>query len=96
VGDPLIQFLAIQVREFTTTALTKRNAIDALKLLMQRDELVSPRIPEWARELGVYTRQDQHLMQDTVMASAIVAMAAGRPVVDNTVHMNTYRGTRVR
>lgn len=80
VGDPLIQFLGINVREFTTTALTKRNAIDALKLLMQREELISPRIPEWARELGAYQRNDANLMQDTVMAAAIVALAAGRPV----------------
>lgn len=90
VGDPLIQFLSIVVKEFTTTALTKRNAIDALKLLMQRDELVSPRIPEWARELGVYQRNDANLMQDTVMASAIVAMAAGRPIADTTLHIGSY------
>lgn len=81
VGDPLIQFLSIVVKEFTTTALTKRNAIDALLLLIQRDELISPPIPEWSRELLVYQRDDQHLMQDTVMAAAIVALAAGRPVV---------------
>lgn len=80
VGDPLIQFLGIVVREFTTTALTKRNAIDALKLLMQRDELISARIPEWARELGIYQRNDANIMQDTVMAAAITALAAGRPV----------------
>lgn len=85
VGDPLIQFLSIIVKEFTTTALTKRNAIDALKLLMQRDELISPRIPEWARELGIYTRQDQNIMQDTVIAAAIVALAAGRPVQQSYV-----------
>jgi len=98
VGDPLIQFLAVQVREFVTTALTKRNAIDALKLLMQRDELIAPRIPEWARELGVYTRQDQNIMQDTVMAAAIVALAAGRPVTTQQFAFgatvpSAYRGT---
>lgn len=80
VGDPLIQFLSIRVNEFTTTALTKRNGIDALLLLIQRDELVSPPIPEWARELLVYQRDDKNLQQDTVMASAIAALAAGRPV----------------
>lgn len=96
VGDPLIQFLSIQVQEFVTSALTKRNAIDALLLLIQRDELISPSIPEWSRELLVYQRDDKNIMQDTVMASAIAALAAGRPVVDNTVRMNTYRGTRVR
>lgn len=80
VGDPLVSFLRVRVKEFTTTPLTKRNAIDALKLLMQRDELISPRIPEWARELSVYQRADQNLQQDTVMAAAIAAHAAGRPV----------------
>jgi hypothetical protein len=80
VGDPLIQFLTVPVKEFTTTVLTKRNALDALKLLMQRRELISPRLPEWERELAQYQDQDQHLTQDTVMASAIAALAAGRPV----------------
>jgi hypothetical protein len=87
VGDPLIQFLNINVSEFTTTALTKRNAIDALLLLMQRDELISPLIPEWSRELLVYQRDDKNLMQDTVMAAAITALAAGRPVRKRTVEV---------
>lgn len=80
VGDPLIQFLTVRVREFTTTALTKRNALDALKLLLQRRELIAPRLPEWERELLMYQDQDAGLQQDTVMASAIAASAAGRPV----------------
>lgn len=80
VGDPLIQFLAIHVQEFQTTALTKRNAIDALKLLLQRRELVSPRIDQWARELAMYQRDDSQIVQDTVMASAIAAYVAGRPI----------------
>lgn len=80
VGDPLIQFLSIIVKEFQTTALTKRNAIDALLLLLQRGELISPKIEQWSRELLVYMREDQALVQDTVMASAIAASAAGRPV----------------
>jgi hypothetical protein len=79
VGDPLIQFLAIIVKEFQTTALTKRNAIDALLLLLQRHELISPPIPQWSRELLTYQRVDQALQQDTVMAAAIAASAAGRP-----------------
>lgn len=79
VGDPLIQFLSIRVEEFQTTALTKRNAIDALLLLIQRNEIASPEIVEWLRELLVYQRDDKNIMQDTVMASAITALAAGRP-----------------
>lgn len=81
VGDPLIQFLAVPVREFLTTALTKRNAIDALLLLLQRRELISPQIAPWSRELLTYQRDDRQLAQDTVLASAIAASAAGRPVV---------------
>lgn len=81
VGDPLIQFLGIRVEEFQTTALTKRNAIDALQLLVQRRELISPRIPQWQRELTLYQRDDRELMQDTVMASAIAALIAGRPPI---------------
>jgi hypothetical protein len=80
VGDPLIQFLPIRVDEFQTTALTKRNAIDALKLLLQRRELISPRIDQWARELAMYQREDTAIVQDTVMAAAIAAYTAGRPV----------------
>lgn len=80
VGDPLIQFLTVRVEEFQTTALSKRNALDALKLLLQRRELISPRIVEWERELTVYQDADAQLQQDTVMASAIAALHAGRPV----------------
>lgn len=79
VGDPLIQFLPIRVEEFQTTALTKRNAIDALKLLLQRRELISPRIDQWSRELAMYQREDNQIVQDTVMAAAIAALVAGRP-----------------
>lgn len=81
VGDPLIQFLTVPVDEFTTTALTKKNAIDALSLLLQRGELIAPLIPQWKRELTVYLREDEKLVQDTVMSSAICALIAGRPIV---------------
>lgn len=80
VGDPLIQFLAVPVEEFVTTALSKRNAIDALRLLLERRELVAPRLVEWERELLLYQFDDRNVIQDTVMASAIAALAAGRPV----------------
>lgn len=89
VGDPLIQFLGIVVKEFQTTALTKRNAIDALLLLLQRHELISPEIPQWSRELLIYMREDQAIVQDTVMAAAIAAIAAGRPIAQS--YQFTYR-----
>ncbi len=79
-GDPLIEFLDVAVEPFTTTAKTKRNALDALKLLMQRGELVAPDLPQWRRELSIYAHQDRDLTQDCVMASAIAALAAGRPL----------------
>lgn len=86
VGDPLIEFLTIQVEPFTTTALTKRNAITALNLLLQRRELVAP-TPEAApemkqvrSELTLYQWQDEQLVQDCVMALAMAALKAGRPV----------------
>ncbi len=80
VGDPLIDFLTVKVVEFTTTALTKKNAIDALKLLIQRGELASPLIEQWKKELTIYVRKDDKIVQDTVMASAICALIAGRPI----------------
>lgn len=86
VGDPLIQFLSIRVDEFQTTALTKRNAIDALQLLVQRHELISPLIPQWKRELTLYQRKDEALVQDTVMAAAIAALIAGRPPIVVTAY----------
>ncbi len=95
VGDPLISFLSIAVKEFTTTALTKRNAIDALLLLLQRRELISPEIATWKQELLTYQRDDSNLSQDTVMASAIAAISAGRPVAYAT--SSSYLGqTRKR
>ncbi len=81
VGDPVIGFLSVPVTEFTTSPLSKKNLIDALMLLMQRGELVSTMIPQWKKELTVYVRDDEHLVQDTVMASGITALVAGRPIV---------------
>ena len=86
VGDPLIEFLGVNVTPFTTSALTKRQAIDALKLLIQRGELVAP-VPDadpalkhLNRELLLYQHEDTGLVQDCVMALAIAALKAGRPV----------------
>lgn len=93
-GDPLIQFLTVPVKEFVTTALTKRNALDALLLLLQRRELIAPHLPEWKRELTLYQDNDAAISQDTIIASAIAALVAGRPVVEQrrtpTVSMRTY------
>ncbi len=95
IGDPLIEFLRVPVTPFTTTAISKRNALDALKLLMQRGELVAPDIPQWRRELSVYAHQDKDLVQDTVIAAAITALAAGRPVRAYTPAVGGQRATLV-
>lgn len=79
VGDPLIDFLTVKVEPFTTTSLTKRNAITALSLLLQRHELIAPEIAQLKQELLAYQWQDERLVQDCVMALAIAALAAGRP-----------------
>ena len=90
VGDPLIEFLAVRVDPFTTSALSKRQAIDALKLLIQREELIAPDVPETQqlkRELLTYQWDDKNIVQDCVMALAIAALKAGRPVRQRTVQV---------
>ena len=93
IGDPLIEFLEVKVEPFTTTQKTKRNAIDALKLLLQRGELAAPPLPQWRRELSLYQHDDAELVQDTVMAAAITALAAGRPVRAYTPAVGGQRAT---
>lgn len=73
VGDPVIQNLTVQVNEFTTTARTKKDAIDALQLLLQQHAIQAPPIEQLKRELGLYQRDDQKLVQDCVLALAIGA-----------------------
>lgn len=87
VGDPLIEFVTVPVEPFVTTALSKRNAITALKLLLQRRELVSPPIPQLRRELVAYQWDDKDITQDSVMALAIAALAAGRPVQSRKIRV---------
>jgi hypothetical protein len=86
VGDPVIQFLSCRVEEFTTTVKTKKDAIDAAKLLMERRELVSFPIPQLDRELSLYERDDKALVQDCVMALAMAALHAGRPAAVVTAY----------
>ena len=83
LGDPVIQNLRVKVEEWVTTARTKKDAIDALQLLLQRREIAAPPIPQMERELGAYERADEHLIQDSVMALAIAArqLSASRPIV---------------
>lgn len=86
VGDPLIEFLRVRVTPFVTTALSKRNALQALRLLLERRELAAPvveaapALAQLRRELSQYQYDDAGLAQDCVMALAIAALSAGRPV----------------
>jgi hypothetical protein len=61
------------------TALGKKNALDALLLLLQQGEIKCPEFSTLRKELRTYVRQDRNLRQDTVMALSIAALFAGRP-----------------
>lgn len=73
VGDPVIQNLRVRVEEFVTTARTKKDAIDALQLGLQRRDLQAPDLDQMRRELTLYQRDDKDLVQDVVMALAMAA-----------------------
>lgn len=73
IGNPVIQNLLVNVDPFVTTAKSKKHAIDALKLLLQRGDLQAPPIPQMKREMEMYQRIDHALVQDCVMMLAIAA-----------------------
>jgi hypothetical protein len=81
VGDPVIQNLRIKVTPFVTTARTKKDAIDAASLVLQRRDVQSPPIPALQRELQLYQREDKGLVQDSVMSLAFgcYELLRGRP-----------------
>jgi hypothetical protein len=86
VGDPVIQNLKVKVDEFMTTPRTKKDAIDALQLLLQRRAMQLPPWEQAERELGLYQRDDRMLVQDCVLALAIgasklLAVPTGAPAV---------------
>jgi hypothetical protein len=84
-GDPLIAFLNIPVIPFFTTALSKKNIIDSLQLLLAKSEIISPEHKATKLQLTRYIRRDQNIEQDLVMAFSIAAWRAGRPMRDSTV-----------
>lgn len=79
-GDPLIQFLTTPVRPFFTTALMKKNIIDSLVLLLDKESLKIPEHKPLKLQLTRYIRRDQGIEQDLVMALAIAAFHAGKPI----------------
>jgi len=81
VGDPVIQNLRVNVTPFVTTARTKKDAIDAVSLVMQRRDLQSPPIAALQREMQMYQREDKGLVQDSVMSLAFgcYELLRGRP-----------------
>jgi hypothetical protein len=91
-GDPLIQFLKVQVEPFFTTAINKKNAIDALQLLVSNGELKSAPHTALRQQLTQYIRDDQGIEQDLVMAGAMAALKAGKPIRDNSVFAGGERG----
>jgi hypothetical protein len=78
-GDPVIENLAVRVSPFQTTARTKVQAIQALQLLIQQGRF-KHRNEQLNRELGLYQWADEKLIQDSVIAAAIAAVAAEKPV----------------
>jgi hypothetical protein len=79
-GDPVIGFLETPVIPFFTTAINKKNMIDSLVLLLDKRELVGPEHKPLKLQLTRYIRKDSGIEQDLVMALAIGAHHAGRPL----------------
>jgi hypothetical protein len=80
VGDPVIENLLVNVEPFQTTVRSKVQAIQALQLLIQQGRFkFGAEHEQLARELSLYEWKDQDLIQDCVMAAAIVALPAHEP-----------------
>lgn len=91
-GDPVIGFLTRKVTPFFTTAIMKKNMIDSLVLLLDKKELRIPEHKALKLQLTRYLRRDQGIEQDLVMALAIAAFEAGRPVREMLVEAGGDRG----
>jgi hypothetical protein len=78
VGDPVLENLTTKATPFVTSAKSKVQAITALALALENRTLKHGH-PEITRELNLYQWDDQNLVQDCVMASAIAAFMAGKP-----------------
>jgi hypothetical protein len=70
----------------------KKNMIDSLVLLLDKKELRIPEHKALKLQLTRYLRRDQGIEQDLVMALAIAAFEAGRPVREMLVEAGGDRG----
>jgi len=95
VGDPVIQNLRVKVTPFVTTARTKKDAIDAVSLVMQRRDLQSPPIAALQREMQMYQREDKGLVQDSVMSLAFGCYALLGGAAPSDRHRERRRQQRV-
>lgn len=77
-GDPVIENLTERVESFNTGPRTKVNAIQALRLLLERGSIRAD-IPVLTGELLAYQWEDAGLRQDCVMALAIAALHLPKP-----------------
>lgn len=77
-GDPVIENLTERVEPFTTGSRSKVNAIQALRLLLERGAIRAD-IPALTGELLAYQWEDAGLRQDCVMALAIAALHLPKP-----------------
>jgi len=91
-GDPVIGFLETPVIPFFTNHLNKKNMIDGLVLLLDKKELVAPEHKALKLQLTRYVRKDTGIEQDLVMALAIAAQHAGRPLRAMMVEAGGERG----
>jgi hypothetical protein len=77
-GDPVVGIWPVKVESFTTGARNKVNAIQALRLLLERGALKAD-IPALTGELLAYQWDDRGIRQDCVMALAIAALHLPKP-----------------
>lgn len=72
-GDPLVEMLDRRdIEGYFMTAIKKRQALDAFKLLMER-ALIKCGVDDLLNECRIYEEDDKELVQDCVMAISILS-----------------------
>lgn len=74
-GDPIHEMLQTWAEPFIFSMKNKKQAIDALKLALEKREIKAD-IPQLTRELLAYKWDDKHLACDCVMAMALACWKA--------------------
>jgi len=73
IGDPVVEMVKRrQVNGYFTSQKGKRQALDALKLLMER-QLFKCGVEQFLHECRIYEEDDEGLVQDCVMSGSILA-----------------------